>query len=313
MNQTTAQQEQTGAAGPAGSASTRGRVVIASPRAHRTEWSRGWRKFRRYRPGVVAAGFILLLCVVALAAPLLAPYSPYDVDTARRGEGPSLAHPLGFDGIGRDILSRVIYGARVALLVGLIATGIAVSIGVTVGATAGYFGGWVDSLLSRVVDTLMAFPTLVLLITLSAVLGPSLKIVVIIIGTTVWAQYARVVRADVLSLRERDFVQAARAAGATDSRIIFRHIVPNVLGPVIVIATLGIGGIIILEAALSFLGLGIQAPKASWGGDLSAARSHIRNFPHIAIAPGVLITITVLAFNLVGDGLRDALDPRQKD
>lgn len=289
------------------------RVLATAQRARRSEWSRGWRKFQRFRPGVISGVFLLFLVLLAIAAPLFSPYSPYDVDTSRLGEGPSLAHPFGFDGIGRDVLSRVIYGSRVALLVGLLATGISLLIGVTVGATAGYFGTWVDSLLSRLVDTLMAFPTLVLLITLSAVLGPSLKIVVIIIGVTFWAQYARVVRADVLSLRERDFVQAARAAGATDARVIFRHIIPNVLGPVIVIATLGIGGIIILEAALSFLGLGIQAPKPSWGGDLSAARSSIRNYPHIAIAPGVMITLTVLAFNLLGDGLRDALDPRQKD
>jgi peptide/nickel transport system permease protein len=305
VNETTLQQEQAAA----GSRS----VVLGGKRTHQSEWSRGWRKFKKYRPGVIGAGFIMLIVLLAIAAPVIAPYSPYDVDTRRLGEGPSMAHPLGFDGIGRDVLSRVIYGARVALIVGLLATGISVAIGVTVGAVSGYFGSWIDSLLSRVVDTLMAFPTLVLLITLSAVLGPSLKIVVIIIGTTVWAQYARVVRADVLSLRERDFVQAARAAGATDTRIIFRHVIPNVLGPVIVIATLGIGGIIILEAALSFLGLGVQAPTPSWGGDLSAARAHIRTYPHIAIAPGVMITLTVLAFNLLGDGLRDALDPRQKD
>jgi peptide/nickel transport system permease protein len=211
------------------------------------------------------------------------------------------------------VLSRIILGTRVALIVGLLATGIAVTIGVTVGAVAGYIGGWVDSLLSRVVDTLMAYPLLVLLITLAAVLGPSLVTVVVIIGFTTWAQYARVVRAEILSLREREFVLAAQAAGADSGRIIFRHIIPNVLSPVIVIASLGVGGIILLEAALSFLGLGAQPPTPSWGGMLADGRSFILIYPQIAIAPGVMISLTVLAFNLVGDGLRDALDPRQKD
>lgn len=279
----------------------------------RSEWSRSWRRFKRFRPGVVGGVVILLLVFIAIFAPLLAPYSPTEVDTSRLGEAPSWEHPLGFDGIGRDILSRTIYGSRVALMVGIISTVIAIFIGVLVGATAGYFGGWVDSLLSRVTDTLMAFPLLVLLITLAAVFSPSLKTVIIVIGITVWASYARIVRADVLSLRERDFVMAARAAGSNDMRIITRHIIPNVLGPVIVIATLGIGGIIILEAALSFLGLGVQPPTPSWGGDLSSARQFIRIYPHMAIAPGIMIVITVLAFNMLGDGLRDALDPRQRE
>jgi peptide/nickel transport system permease protein len=188
-----------------------------------------------------------------------------------------------------------------------------VTIGVTVGALAGYFGGKVDFILSRLVDTLMAFPLLALLLTLSSVFGPSLRNVVVVIGLTVWASYARLVRAEVLSLRERDFVLAARASGAGDRRIIFRHIVPNALGPVIVIASLAVGGVIILESALSFLGLGVSRPTASWGTMLSDGREYIRNYPHIAIAPGVAITITVLSFNLVGDGLRDALDPRQRE
>ncbi|MEZ4520649.1 MAG: ABC transporter permease [Thermomicrobiales bacterium] len=224
-----------------------------------------------------------------------------------------MSHPLGFDQIGRDILSRVIFGSRVALLVGLVATGISVVIGTTIGAVGGYFGGLVDSILSRITDTLMAFPILALLITLSAVLGPSITTVTLVIGSTVWATYARVVRADVLSLREREFVTSARAIGANDVRIIFRHVLPNVLGSVIVIATLGIGSIIIIEAALSFLGLGVQPPTPSWGGDLSAARVNMRNYPHIAIVPGVMITLTVLAFNFLGDGLRDALDPREME
>ncbi len=279
----------------------------------RSERSRIWRRFVRYRPGLVGLTVIGLLVILAIFAPLIAPYEPDAVDTSLRGASPSAEHWLGNDDIGRDILSRIIYGARIALIVGIGATAIAVTIGVTVGATAGYFGGRVDFMLSRLVDTLMSFPLLALLLTLSAVFGPSLRNVVVVIGLTVWASYARLVRAEVLSLRERDFILAARASGAGDRRIIFRHIVPNALGPVIVIASLAIGGIIILESALSFLGLGVSRPTASWGTMLSDGREFIRNYPHIAIAPGIAITITVLSFNLVGDGLRDALDPRQKE
>ena len=285
----------------------------ATRRSSHSELARSWRRFRRYRLGMAGLVVIVLLGAVAIFAPLIAPYSPYTVDTSRIGEAPSLAHPFGFDGIGRDVLSRTIYGTRVALLVGLLSTAIAVAIGVVIGALAGYFGGWIDSMLSRIIDALMAFPLLVLLVTLSAVFSPSLKTTIIVIGVTAWASYARLVRADVLSIRERDYIQAARAAGANNSRIIRRHIMPNGLGPVITIASLGIGGIIILEAALSFLGLGVRPPTPSWGGDLSSAREYIQVYPHMAIAPGVLITITVLSFNLIGDGLRDALDPREKE
>ncbi len=278
----------------------------------RTERSRAWRRFRAYRPGLAGLAVVGLLVIIAVLAAPLAPYEPNAIQTRLRGDAPSQEHLLGNDDRGRDVLSRLIYGTRIALIVGLGATAIALSIGVSIGATAGYFGGKVDFVLSRIIDTLMAFPTLALLITLAAVVGPSLINVILAIGTTVWASYARIVRADVLSLRERDYVLAARASGAGSARIIVRHMLPNVLGPVVVLATLGIGGIIILESALSFLGLGIQPPDPSWGGMLSDGRAHIRNYPHIAIAPGIAIGITVLAFNLLGDGLRDALDPRQR-
>lgn len=278
----------------------------------RTERSRAWRRFRAYRPGLAGLAVVGLLVIIAVLAAPLAPYEPNAIQTRLRGDAPSEEHLLGNDDRGRDVLSRLIYGTRIALIVGLGATAIALSIGVSIGATAGYFGGKVDFVLSRIIDTLMAFPTLALLITLAAVVGPSLINVILAIGTTVWASYARIVRADVLSLRERDYVLAARASGAGSARIIVRHMLPNVLGPVVVLATLGIGGIIILESALSFLGLGIQPPDPSWGGMLSDGRAHIRNYPHIAIAPGIAIGITVLAFNLLGDGLRDALDPRQR-
>lgn len=285
----------------------------AVERQRRSEFSRSFRRFKRFKPGVIALVFLALMSIVAIVPMAFEPYNYTEPAPSLRGEGPTWSHPLGRDGLGRDMLSRMIRGTRYAFIVAFAATAISLAIGVPVGAAAGYFGGWIDTILSRIVDTLMAFPTLVLLITLAAVLGPSIQTTVIVIGTTVWSTYARVVRADVLSIRERDYVMAARAIGANDSRIISRHVLPNVLGPVIVIASLSVGGIIILEAALSFLGLGVTPPTPSWGGMLSDGRSLMRVYPHLAIVPGVAIFITVLAFNLVGDGLRDALDPRQRD
>ena len=270
------------------------------------------RRFMRHTPAVVGVLFILFLVLLALFSPWIAPYDPVDSNLRLRGAPPSAEHWFGNDDIGRDILSRLIYGTRIALIVGLGATSIAVAIGVLVGATAGYFGGKVDFLLSRLVDALMAFPILALLLTLSTIFGPSLRNVVLVIGVTFWASYARVIRAEVLSLRERDYVLAAQASGASNGRIILRHIVPNAIGPVIILASLAIGSVIIFESALSFLGMGIQRPTPSWGTMLSDGREYIRNYPHIAIAPGLAIAFTVLAFNLVGDGLRDALDPRER-
>jgi peptide/nickel transport system permease protein len=287
--------------------------LIAVERKRRSEFQRSWSRFKRFKPGVVALVFLMFLGVIAIVPMVFEPYSFTETRVARGGEGPSAAHPAGLDRLGRDMLSRLIRGTRYALIVAFAATAISLAIGVPVGAAAGYFGGWVDTVLSRLVDTLMAFPTLVLLITLAAVLGPSIQTTVIVIGATIWSTYARVVRADVLSLRERDFVLAARSIGANDSRIITRHVLPNVLGPVIVIASLSVGSVIILEAALSFLGLGVTPPTPSWGGMLSDGRAFMRAYPHIAIFPGIAIFITVLAFNLVGDGLRDALDPRQRE
>lgn len=281
---------------------------------HRSELSQAWRRFRANRIAVVGLIVIILLVLMAVFAPYIAPYDPItDIFRGMRGVGPSPGHPFGFDHLGRDLLSRVIYGSRVALLVGIIATFISVIIGVLVGAVSGYFGSWTDSILSRIVDTLMAFPLIALLIVLAAVLGPSLTTTIVVIGITVWARYARVVRADVMALKSRDFVTAATASGVHNSRVIWRHILPNVLGPVIVLASLGIGSIIILEAALSFLGLGVRPPTPSWGGILADGRAYIIRYPHISFFPGVMIVITVLAFNFVGDGLRDALDPHERD
>lgn len=288
-------------------------VPVAEELPRLSERSRAWRRFKAYRMAVIAAAFIILLCLMAIFADTLVPHDPLEIYSGKRGVGPSIEHLMGFDHVGRDLFSRVIYGSRVALIVGLGASSIAVIIGVMVGVTAGYFSGWPDKLLSRLTDTLMAFPIIALLFLLASLVGPSLVTTVVVIGVTGWAIYARVVRAQVLSLKRREFVVAALAIGASDLRIIFRHILPNVLAPVIVLATLGVGTIIILEAALSFLGLGIQPPTPSWGGTLSDGRAFILLFPHIAMAPGIMIVLTVLAFNLLGDGLRDALDPRQKD
>ncbi len=288
-------------------------VPVAEELPRRSERSRAWRRFKANGMAVIAGAFIILLCLMAIFADTIVPHDPLEIYSGKRGVGPSSEHLMGFDHVGRDLFSRVIYGSRVALIVGLGASSIAVIIGVMVGVTAGYFSGWPDSLLSRLTDTLMAFPIIALLILLASIVGPSLVTTVVVIGVTSWAIYARVVRAQVLSLKRREFVVAALAIGASDRRIIFRHILPNVLAPVIVLVTLGVGTIIILEAALSFLGLGIQPPTPSWGGTLSDGRAFILLFPHIAMAPGIMIVLTVLAFNLLGDGLRDALDPRQKD
>lgn len=289
-----------------------GAVAVKPESAVRSEWMQAWRRFRANRIAVAGAVFVLLLIVAAFAAPILAPYDPLVSFEGMRGASPDLAHPFGFDHIGRDLFSRVLFGTRVALIVGLFSTAISVVIGVLIGAAAGYFGGWIDTVLSRILDTLMAFPIIALLVVLAAVLGPSLTTTVVVIGVTSWARFARVVRADVLSLKAEDFIMAAKATGVSNWRIIIRHILPNVLGPVIVLASLGIGGIIILEAALSFLGLGVRPPTPSWGGILADGRPHLLRYPHISFFPGLMITLTVLAFNFLGDGLRDALDPRQK-
>lgn len=289
-------------------------VPLIAHTDRRSDWSQAWRRFRANYSAVGGLVIILLLTVIAVFAPLFSPYDPIDeIFRGMRGGSPSLAHPFGFDLLGRDLFSRTIYGSRVALLVGVLATGIAVPIGVVVGAVAGYFGGRVDMLISRIIDTLMAFPIIALLIVLAAVLGPSLVTMILVIGLTGWARFARVVRADVMALKIADFTTAARAAGVQDWRIIWRHLLPNVMGPVVVLASLGIGGIIILESALSFLGLGIRPPNPSWGGMLAAGRAFILRFPHIAFFPGMMIFITVLAFNFLGDGLRDALDPRERE
>lgn len=224
---------------------------------------------------------------------------------------PSALHPLGTDHLSRDLLTRLLYGARISLSIGFLAVGISVTIGTLLGAVAGYLGGWVDMLVMRLVDLFMAFPRLVLLIAIVALFDTSIFLIIVALALTQWPFMARVVRGEILALKEREFAEAARALGFSRTRIIFRHLLPNALGPLIVAATLGIGHTIILEAGLSFLGLGVQAPTPSWGTMVADGRNYLHGAWWITTFPGLAIVLVVLAFNLVGDGLRDALDPRQ--
>jgi peptide/nickel transport system permease protein len=256
-------------------------------------------------------GLIVAVTVLAaLAGPWLTPYDPSAQDLARRLEGPSLAHPFGLDELGRDILARIMAGARISLVVGLSVVGVSASLGTLLGAVAGYVGGRLDDGISRVMDVLMAFPGILLAIALVAVLGPSLGNLILALSVIGWVGYARLVRAQALRTRELEFVQAARALGAGPGRILSRHIVPTALPAVVVQATLGMAGAIIAEAALSFLGLGVQPPTPSWGTMLDAGRSHLFDAPHLTIFPGLAIALLVLGFNFLGDGLRDRIDPR---
>ena len=239
----------------------------------------------------------------------IAPYPPDTFDYRALLQAPSLAHPFGLDELGRDILVRLLQGARISLLVGIVVVGVSATAGIALGAVAGYFGGRVDEVISRIIDVLLAFPGLLLAIALVAVLGPSLTNVVMALTLIGWVGYARLVRGQVLRARELEFVQAARALGATTPRILLRHIIPTTLPAVTVQATLGMGGAILNEASLSFLGLGVQPPTPSWGTMLNYGRGHLLDAPHLTIFPGVAIAILVLGFNFLGDGLRDALDP----
>lgn len=263
-------------------------------------------------PALAGIWVVGAICLVALLAPLISPFDPNVQGSlvAERFLAPSRAHLLGTDNLARDVLSRLLYGARVSLTIGLLAVAVSVTVGTLVGAVAGYLGGWVDAVVMRIVDTFLAFPRLVLLITIVALFDPGMLLVVAVLGLTLWPSTARLVRAEVLALRQRDFILAAEALGFSRRRIVFGHLVPNALGPIIVAATLGIGDTIVLEAGLSFLGLGVQAPTASWGSMVDAGRANLLGAWWIATFPGLAIVGTVLAFNLVGDGLRDALDPR---
>lgn len=257
----------------------------------------------------LGAVIVLVTVLAAVFGPWLAPFDPTSQELALRLEGPTGAHWFGLDELGRDIFARVLSGARISLLVGLVVVSVSSAVGILLGSVAGYFGGRIDEAISRVVDILLAFPGLLLAIALVAVLGPSLTNVVLALSLIGWVGYARLVRGQVLRSRELEFVQAARALGATTPRILARHVIPTTLPAVTVQATLGMGGAILAEAALSFLGLGVQPPTPSWGTMLSYGRGHLLDAPHLTIFPGLAIAVLVLGFNFLGDGLRDRLDP----
>lgn len=271
-----------------------------------------WRRFRRNRAALLGGAIVLMIVLVALAAPLLSPYDPDEINVEEILNPPSLTHPFGTDPLGRDVLSRVIWGARVSLWVGFVAVGIAILIGIIVGALAGFYAGAIDAVLMRLVDIMLAIPTFFLILAVIAILEPSIWNIMIVIGLTGWMGVARLVRGQFLSIKEMDYVTAARALGARDFRLIVRHILPNALSPVYVAAVLGVAGAILTESALSFLGIGVQPPKASWGSILTAGKDNIEIAWWLSVFPGLAIFVTVLGYNLLGEGLRDALDPRLK-
>ena len=274
--------------------------------------SRAAERLRSDRRAWFGGGVIVLLAVLAIAAPIVARHDPFGIDLINSLEPPSAGHWFGTDIQGRDVWARLVYGARVSLSVGLVSQGIALTLGILLGLVAGYYGRWVDELVMRLADVTLAFPTLLLLIALVAALQPSLTVVFLTIGVVGWAGMARLVRGQVLVVRELEFVQAERALGARDSRIIIRHILPSVVAPVVIAATLGVAGAIMAESSLSFLGLGVQPPTPSWGSMIADGRDlyQLRHAPWTSVFPGLAIGAAVLGFNLLGDALRDALDPR---
>lgn len=287
--------------------------VLAPPaRPSRTRLRIIWAQFQRNRAGLIGLGILVMFLIAGLFAPLLAPQDPYEISLESGLKGPSTSHWLGQDELGRDLLSRIIYGARLSLVIGIIAVAIGVGFGVPIGAVSGYFGGWADLLVQRVIDVMLAFPGILLAIVLVAILGVGLPQVMVAVGIVSIPTYARLVRGQVLAMRSQEFVDAARALGAISSRIIWRHVLPNTLAVIIVQSTLQFASAILSAAALGFLGLGAQPPAAEWGSMLSNARQYIRLAPHSVTFPGVAIMLTVLGFNLLGDAVRDALDPRMR-
>ncbi len=256
---------------------------------------------------------VVALFVVSFLAPVISPYNPDTINVKEILMPPSPRHLFGTDELGRDVLSRMIWGSRISLKVGFVAVGIAVIIGIIIGAAAGYYGGWIDDLLMRFVDMMLCFPSFFLILAVIAILEPSIYNIMAVIGLTGWMGVARLVRAEFLRIREMDYVKAARSIGASDFRIVFRHILPNALNPVIVAATLGVAGAILTESALSFLGIGVQPPTPSWGNMLTAGKNNMEIAWWLSVFPGLAILVTVLGYNLLGEGLRDILDPRLKE
>lgn len=276
------------------------------------QWLEMWRSLRANRAALVSLVFITALVVIAVIGPYITPYNPIETEMSNALKPPSAEHWFGTDQLGMDIFSRVIAGTRVSLTVGLLAVSIALTTGIILGAIAGYAGGWVDTVIMRLMDMMLAVPSILLAITLMAALGKGIDKAVIAIGLVSIPEYARIVRGNILSIKENDYIAAAHVVGLSDARIIFRHVLPNALSVIIVRATLGISSAILDTAALGFLGLGVQPPQPEWGDMLGRARGFIFQAPHTLLYPGMAITATVLAFNLLGDGLRDALDPRAR-
>jgi peptide/nickel transport system permease protein len=294
-----------------------------------------WRRLRKNRLAAAGGVVVLLMFVVALLAPFISPYKANDIDRKHILESPSLKHPLGTDDLGRDVLSRMIYGSGISLSVGFVAVGISTVIGIMLGAVSGYYGGWIDRIIMRFIDIMLSIPTFFLILAVIAFIDPHfwdfirlpawLKSsegyafdpgvfnIMVVIGLTSWMGVARLVRAEVLSLKEREFVLAAKALGASDTNIIARHIMINSMAPVFVSAVLGIAGAVLIESALSFLGIGVQPPTPSWGNILNLGKDNIEIAWWLSVFPGLAILVTVLSYNLVGEGLRDALDPRLWD
>ncbi len=271
-----------------------------------------WERFRRNRLALAGAGIVVVLCIVALAAQVVAPYSPTEVNLDIQFNPPSMLHPFGTDLYGRDLLSRVIYGARISLLIGFIPSAISMIIGAALGVLAAFYGRWVDTLVMRLADVVLAFPSIILAMVVTYTLGASLFTLFIALSVVGWASAARVVRSQALAVKETDFILASKSIGASDRRIMFRHIIPNCIAPILVLFTLNIPEAIMAEAGLSFLGVGAQPPTPSWGLMVNEAQQYVFSAPWASILPGVAILLTTLGFNFVGDGLRDAIDPYLK-
>jgi peptide/nickel transport system permease protein len=287
-------------------------LTLAPPRPSRSLWGEAARRFLRHRLATIGLVILAILVLICVFAPLISQFGPNDIDLRARNQAPDLVHWLGTDGTGRDIFARILYGGRISLSVGVVAVSIAASIGILVGCIAGYFGGKIDLVLTGLIDMVLTFPRLVIIIAFVAAVGPSIFNTMLVIGLLSWPSIARLTRGEILALRGQEFVLAARSLGTPRWVIILEHILPNVLSPILVAITLDVATVILLEASLSFLGLGVQPPTASWGGMLRDARtlSILETQPWIWIPPGGMIAIAVLSINSIGDGLRDALDPQ---
>ncbi len=286
---------------------------VGSPVSHyETQVRRIWRRFLRHRMAVIGGCVVIGLLLMALSADVISPHDPLDLDTQRRFIPPlkDMTYFLGTDEMGRDVLSRLFHGGRISLVVGIAAMFATIVTGMAIGLISGFYGGRIDTILMRFTDTMLCFPQVFLLLVLAAFVTPTVASIALIIGFTSWMEVARIIRAQIQYIKEQDFIQAAHALGASESRIMFRELLPNAVAPVMVSATLNVANAVLMESYISFLGYGIQPPLASWGNMLTNAQSYFDLAPWLAILPGAMITLTVMSFNFLGDGLRDALDPR---